>query len=86
MTIVIVVHSPHDCQRYAQAHAASPTPALDETLLAVIGILHTARLQNNIAGWMCAGALLSERGTVWCDDPALVHVWAQRGHDAMQEL
>jgi hypothetical protein len=35
---------------------------------------------------MYAGALLSERGTVWCDDPALVHTWSQRGREAMREL
>jgi hypothetical protein len=38
----------------------------DEILLAVIGILHAARLQRSIAGWLRAGALfhpppLSER-------------------------
>ena len=52
----------------------------------MIGILHAARLQDNVAGWMCAGALLSERGTVWCDDSTLVRTWAQRGREAMQEL
>ncbi len=62
------------------------TPALDETLLAVIGILHAARLQSSIAGWVRAGALLSERGAAWCDDPALVHTWAQRGREAAREL
>jgi hypothetical protein len=40
---------------------ASPAPApaavLDETLLAVIGILHAARLQCSIAGWLRARAL-----------------------------
>jgi hypothetical protein len=38
--------------------AADGSPAtLDETLLAVIGILHAARLQSSIAGWLRAGAL-----------------------------
>jgi hypothetical protein len=31
---------------------------IDETLLAVIGILHDARLQSSVAGWLRAGALL----------------------------
>ena len=35
---------------------------------------------------MYAGALLSERGMVWCDDPALVHTWAQRRREVMREL
>jgi hypothetical protein len=35
----------------------APAPAFDETLLAVIGILHAARLQCSIAGWLRAGAL-----------------------------
>jgi hypothetical protein len=91
MAIIIVIRSPHglptpmipDTQA---ARAASPTPALDETLLAVIGILHAVQLQSSIAGWMRAGALLSECGMVWCDDPALVHTWAQRGREAMREL
>jgi hypothetical protein len=73
----------------------------DETLLAVIGVLHAARLQCSIAGWLRAGALLSlppfsdsGRTTVvgdaktgtWCDDPALVRAWASRGREAMHEL
>ena len=39
----------------------SPAEAavFDETLLAVIGILHAARLQCSIAGWVRAGALFS---------------------------
>lgn len=36
---------------------ASPAAVFDETLLAVIGILHAARLQCSIAGWLRAGAL-----------------------------
>ena len=61
---------------------------LDETLLAVIGILHAARLQSSIAGWLRAGALRpqSERGAEWFDDPALVGEWARRGREAMREL
>ena len=81
--------------------AADGSPAtLDETLLAVIGILHAARLQSSIAAWLRAGALflpLSERGDggsgnegddtkVWFDDPVLVRAWAGRGREAMQEL
>ncbi|KAH9985226.1 hypothetical protein BJV77DRAFT_965676 [Russula vinacea] len=81
--------------------AADGSPAtLDETLLAVIGILHAARLQSSIAAWLRAGALflpLSERGDggsgnegddtkVWFDDPVLVRAWASRGREAMQEL
>jgi hypothetical protein len=69
----------------------------DETLLAVIGILHTARLQSSIAGWMRAGALSlpsssAERdtdpgdGKTWYDDPILVRAWASRGCEAMREL
>ena len=71
--------------------------AFDETLLAVIGILHAARLESSVAGWLRAGALflpLSERGggdsggdaKAWCDDPALVSAWAGRGREAMHEL
>jgi NLI interacting factor-like phosphatase len=82
--------------------AADGSPAtLDETLLAVIGILHAARLQSSIAGWLRAGALFlppSKRGggdgneggsdgaKVWFDDPVLVREWASRGREAMQEL
>jgi hypothetical protein len=73
----------------------------DETLLAVIGVLHAARLQCSIAGWLRAGALScpprfsdSERASVvgdakigtWCDDPVLVRAWASRGREAMHEL
>lgn len=43
----------------AAADGASPAAAFDETLLAVIGILHAARLQCSIAGWLRAGALFS---------------------------
>ncbi|KAH9035185.1 hypothetical protein EDB85DRAFT_2073481 [Lactarius pseudohatsudake] len=64
---------------------------LDETLLAVIGILHAARLQSNVAGWLRAGALIQARpslegGAEWFDDPALMHHWARRGREAMHEL
>ena len=52
----------------------------------MIGILHAARLQSSIAGWIRAGPLLSERGEVWCDDPASMHAWALRGREAMHEL
>lgn len=80
----------------------APTAAFDETLLAVIGILHAARLQSSIAGWLRASPLflpLSERGSggdggdgdgdgakAWCDDPVLVRAWASRGREAMHEL
>ena len=86
-----------------EADGAGASPAVfDETLLAVIGILHAARLQYSIAGWLRAGALLSppplsdsERaGAVgddaktrtWCDDPVLVRAWASLGREAMGEL
>ncbi|KAI9451518.1 hypothetical protein BJY52DRAFT_1351994 [Lactarius psammicola] len=64
---------------------------LDETLLAVIGILHAARLQSSIAGWLHAGALLQpqprlDQGTEWFDDPVLIREWARRGREAMREL
>lgn len=64
---------------------------LDETLLAVIGILHAARLQSNVAGWLRAGALIQPRpslegGAEWFDYPALMHHWARRGREAMHEL
>ena len=65
--------------------ATAPT-SFDETLLAVIGILHASRLQSSIAGWIRAGTLLSERGEVWCDDPASMHAWALRGREALHEL
>ena len=61
----------------------------DETLLAVIGILHAARMQSSIAGWLRAGGLQSpssERGAAWYEDPASVRTWARRGREAMQEL
>lgn len=78
------------------ADGASPA-VFDETLLAVIGILHAARLQSSIAGWLRAGALFSppssERASVmgvndkvWCNDPVLVRAWASRGREAMREL
>ncbi|KAH9956750.1 hypothetical protein BJV74DRAFT_984449 [Russula compacta] len=68
--------------------------AMDETLLGVIGILHAARLQSNIAAWLRAGALLllsepeqqQQHGAMWCEDPSLVHAWACRGREAMEEL
>jgi hypothetical protein len=41
-----IANNTHD----AQAHAALPTPMLDETILTVVSILHAAQLQNNIAG------------------------------------
>ena len=70
---------------------------LDETLLAVIGILHAARLQSSVAGWLRAGALIQPRrsqsrrpqlegGEEWFDHPVLVHQWAQSGREAMREL
>jgi hypothetical protein len=83
------------------ADGTSPAAAvLDETLLAVIGVLHAARLQSSVAGWLRAGALLyppfSERASVvgdgggdgetWCHDPVLVREWASRGREAMHEL
>ena len=80
----------------------SPPPAgvFDETLLAVIGILHAARLQCSIAGWLRAGALFhpappfsepeperaGDAAKTWCDDPVLVRAWAGRGREAMHEL
>lgn len=88
----------------AQVQAQSALPAttaegdpatFDETLLAVIGILHAARLESSVAGWLRAGALfqpLSEGGSgygeakVWFDDPGLVRAWASRGRAAMHEL
>jgi hypothetical protein len=81
----------------ATATADGAPAAFDETLLAVIGILHAARLESSVAGWLRAGALflpLSERGggdsdgdaKAWCDDPALVSAWAGRGREAMHEL
>ena len=88
----------------AQVQAQSALPAttaegdsatFDETLLAVIGILHAARLESSVAGWLRAGALfqpLSEGGSgdgeakVWFDDPGLVRAWARRGREAMHEL
>jgi hypothetical protein len=73
-------------QSPSATHASAAAPALDETLLAVVGILHAARLQSSIAGWMRAGGLLSGRDTVWWDDPELVHMWALRGREAMREL
>jgi hypothetical protein len=39
------------------ASPAPPAAVFDETLLAVIGILHAARLQCSIAGWLRARAL-----------------------------
>lgn len=87
--------SPPAPQPAAAAGVNAPSePALDETLLGVIGILHAARLQSNIAGWLRAGALLllsepeqqQQHGTMWCEDPALVHAWACRGREAMEEL
>ncbi|KAH9955667.1 hypothetical protein BC827DRAFT_1140825 [Russula dissimulans] len=73
----------------ARASASAPAPVHgvpDETLLAVIGILHAARMQSSIAGWLCAGALQSERGAAWYEDPVSVRAWARRGREAMQEL
>jgi hypothetical protein len=83
----------------ANGDAASLSLAtFDETLLAVIGILHAARLQSSIAGWLRAGALSlpsssAERdgggpgdGRTWYDDPVLVRAWASRGREAMREL
>jgi hypothetical protein len=66
--------------------------SLDETLLAVIGILHAARLQSSIAGWLHDGALLSESrggdgdGVVWFENTDLVREWARSGREAMREL
>ncbi|KAI0290836.1 hypothetical protein BC826DRAFT_1025546 [Russula brevipes] len=80
-----VVEEEDDGEGEGQEHAEAPA-ALDETLLAVVGILHAARLQSSVAGWLCAGALLSERGAPWCDEPALVRAWALRGRRAMGEL
>ncbi|KAI9507410.1 hypothetical protein F5148DRAFT_1285244 [Russula earlei] len=68
------------------ADTPAKAPVLDETLLAVIGILHAARLQSSIAGWLYAGALLQENGVAWYEDAALVRLWARRGREAMQEL
>jgi hypothetical protein len=77
----------------------APAAAFDETLLAVIGILHAARLESSVAGWLRADALfllLDKRGggdgdgdgaaKAWCDDPVLVRAWASRGREAMHEL
>ncbi|KAI0052785.1 hypothetical protein FA95DRAFT_1601484 [Auriscalpium vulgare] len=36
---------------------ANPDPQLDETLLAVVGILHSVRLQDNVAAWVRSGGL-----------------------------
>jgi len=78
------------------ADDASPAAVFDETLLAVIGILHAARLQCSIAGWLRAGALFLPPASVtgdgggdaktWFDDPVLVRAWASRGREAMHEL
>lgn len=68
----------------AGAGGASPAPAavFDETLLAVIGILHAARLQCSIAGWLRAGALLlpppisdSEHASAVGDADAKTRTW-----------
>lgn len=49
-------------ERQAALQAAVDTdmstrPKVDETILAVIGILHAARRQDNVAGWVYAGGL-----------------------------
>ena len=77
-----------------QSEGDAEETSLDETLLAVIGILHAARLQSNVAGWLRAGALLRSRPqqqrqhtpTEWFDDPVLMSEWACRGREAMSEL
>jgi len=85
----------HEQQQLAATADGGASPAVfDETLLAVIGILHAARLQCSIAGWLHADALslpppLSERGSIvetWCDDPVLVRAWASCGREALHEL
>ncbi len=89
-------------QQVAAAAAANDVSATyDETLLAVIGVLHAARLQSSIAGWLRASALflppssgcargdgddLDAMTRTWCDDPVLVHAWASGGREAMREL
>ena len=79
-------------ERQEEEQSEAETP-LDETLLAVIGILHAARLQSSVAGWLRAGALLRSQPrqqqhtpTEWFDDPALMNEWACRGREAMSEL
>ena len=79
----------------ADAFAEEESPVVDETLLAVIGILHAARVQSSVAGWLRAGALVAcgreggekrEQGAVWFEDAALVRQWARRGRQAMWAL
>ena len=77
-----------------QSEGDAEETSLDETLLAVIGILHAARLQSSVAGWLHAGALLRSQPqlqrqhttTEWFDDPVLMSEWACRGREAMSEL
>ncbi|KAI0246242.1 hypothetical protein BJV78DRAFT_1135588 [Lactifluus subvellereus] len=87
-------------QQHADADSAAAEKEeslllVDETLLAVIGILHAARLQSSVAGWLRAGALVAsagceglerEQGAVWFEDAALVREWARRGREAMRAL
>ncbi|KAH9059658.1 hypothetical protein EDB87DRAFT_1684509 [Lactarius vividus] len=78
-------------EQQQQQQRGEDEEGLDETLLAVIGILHAARLQSNIAGWLRASALIQPRpslggGAEWFDYPALMHQWALRGREAMHEL
>ncbi|KAI0067414.1 hypothetical protein BV25DRAFT_1099128 [Artomyces pyxidatus] len=42
-------------ERDTSSSTESPEPQLDQTLLAVIGILHTVRRQSNVAGWIRSG-------------------------------
>ncbi|KAI0296740.1 hypothetical protein B0F90DRAFT_1636021 [Multifurca ochricompacta] len=89
----------HDAISQPEETHHHPTGELDNTLLAVIGILHAVRLQSSIAGWLCAGALLSSSSSsssssqregdsdvAWFEDPVLVSLWAKRGREAMHSL
>ncbi|KAI0259579.1 hypothetical protein BC834DRAFT_974132 [Gloeopeniophorella convolvens] len=64
---------------------------VDETLLRVVGVLHAARAQSNVAGWLRAGALGgadvdADGGAEWFEDAAAARRWADAGRAALREL
>ncbi|KAI0034821.1 hypothetical protein K488DRAFT_44651 [Vararia minispora EC-137] len=51
-----------ELNRAAEGATGPAEAQMDPTLLAVVGVLHTLRIQTNVAGWVRAGGLWGPRG------------------------
>lgn len=95
--------SPPGIERPSSPSPTSPSARkYDETLLAVIGILDTIKMEDNVAGWIRAGGLWGpypgegdisdgqeegeEGRRMWFDYKPTFDYWVSRGRDEIERL